>query len=75
MLMNSLLIISLCIDAYIAVEIGYNYLPIYKKVGNSLDKMNFLRFDILIKENVDVQIMARCLEISFNYMTHIKNFK
>ena len=50
MLMNSLLIISLCIDAYIAVEIGYDYLPIYKKFGISLDKMNFLRYDIFIKD-------------------------
>ena len=50
MLMNSLLIISLCIDAYIAVEIGYNYLPIYKKVGISLAKINVLRLDMFTKE-------------------------
>ena len=50
MLMNSLLIISLCIDAYIAVEIGYNYLPIYKKLGISLARINVLRLDMFTKE-------------------------
>ena len=60
MLMNSLLIISLCIDAYIAVEIGYNYLPIYKKVGISLARINVLRLDMFTKEIPAYKLTYMC---------------